>query len=194
MLKGYSDVQLAELYNGGNANAFTVLSDRYFKLIRSITSRYNISGLEPDDLTQEGLLGLLSAVKSYKTDKGASFNTYAAVCINRRIVTLLKRSGNSKKKALNNYVSLDDDEVVRSMTEGGVNPEEMFIDRENLSDLEKSISIWLSEKEKRVLELYIAGESYGGIGAALGLSKKSVDNALQRIKRKLRKNISNISL
>lgn len=194
MLKEYSDVQLAELYNEGNSNAFTVLSNRYFKLIRSITSRYNISGLEPDDLIQEGLLGLLSAVKYHKTDGGASFNTYAAVCINRRIMTLLERSGNSKRKAMNNYISLDDDEVVQSMTEGGVNPEEILIDRENLNDLEKSISGWLSEKEKRVLELYIAGESYEKIGEVIGIPKKSVDNALQRIRRKLRKNISNISL
>lgn len=189
-----SDIQLVEFYNSGNTNAFTVLTDRYFKLIRSITSKYNISGLEPDDLTQEGLLGLLCAVKSYKSDKGASFKTYAAVCINRRIVTLLERSGNSKSKALNNYVSLDDEEAVRLITGDEADPEEMFIDRESLNDLKKSISGWLSEKEKRVLDLYIAGESYGRIAFELRISAKSVDNALQRIRRKLRKNISNIPL
>lgn len=187
-----SDIQLVELYNGGNANAFTVLTDRYFKLIRSITSKYNISGLEPDDLTQEGLLGLLCAVKSYKEDKGASFKTYAAVCINRRIITLLERSGNNKSKALNNYVSLDDEEAVRLIDGDRADPEEMFIDKESLTNLKKSISDWLSEKEKRVLDLYIAGESYGKIAGELRISAKSVDNTLQRIRRKLRKNISNI--
>lgn len=84
----YSDIQLVELYNSGNENAFTVLTDRYLKVIRSITSKYNISGLECDDLIQEGLLGLLCAVKSYRPDGGASFKTYVGVCVKRRILTL----------------------------------------------------------------------------------------------------------
>ncbi len=189
-----SDARLVELYNSGNSGAFTVLTDRYLKLIRSITSKYKISGLEFEDLTQEGLLGLLSAVKTYNAQKGATFKTYAGLCINRRIITLLERSGNNKSKALNDYISLYDKDIDDIMPEEGVNPEENFIGKESLQSLKKTISECLSEKEKQVLELYLAGESYANIADKLKMSQKSVDNALQRIRRKLRKHISNITL
>lgn len=189
-----SDARLVELYNSGNSAAFTVLTDRYVKLIRSITSKYKISGLESEDLTQEGLLGLLSAVKTYNSEKGASFKTYAGICINRRIITLLERSGNNKSKALNDYISLYDADIEENVPEEGVNPEENFIGKESLMSLKKSISECLSGKEKRVLDLYLAGESYANIANELVMSQKSVDNALQRIRRKLKKHISNITL
>lgn len=190
----YSDTRLVELYNSGNSGVFTVLTDRYSKLIRSITSKYKISGLEAEDLTQEGLLGLLGAVKTYNADRGASFKTYAGLCINRRIITLLKRSGNNKSKALNDYISLYDEDIEESVSEEGVNPEENFIGQESLMSLKKSISECLSKRENRVLDLYLAGESYADIAKELGLSPKAVDNALQRIRRKLRKHISNMPL
>ena len=189
-----SDIRLVESYNSGNSGAFTVLTDRYLKLIRSITLKYKISGLESEDLTQEGLLGLLSAVKTYNSEKGASFKTYAGICINRRIITLLERSGNNKSKALNDYVSLYDTEIEESVLEKGVNPEENFIGKESLMSLKKSISECLSDKEKRVLDLYLAGESYDNIASGLEISQKAVDNALQRIRRKLKNHISNIAL
>ena len=189
-----SDAKLVELYNSGNSAAFTVLSNRYFKLIRSITAKYNISGLESDDLTQEGLLGLLSAVKTYSSDKGASFKTYAALCINRRIITLLKRSDTNKSKALNDYISLDDENIEECFRNEMTDPEASFIGKESLDTLKQSISECLSKTENRVLELYLAGESYSKIAQRLELSQKSVDNAIQRIRRKLRKHISNIPL
>lgn len=189
-----SDTRLVELYNSGSPEAFTVLTNRYFKLIRSITSKYKISGLEFEDLTQEGLLGLLSAVKTYNAQKGATFKTYAGLCINRRIITLLERSGNNKSKALNDYISLYDKDIDDIMPEEGVNPEENFIGKESLQSLKKTISECLSEKEKQVLDLYLAGESYANIADKLKMPQKSVDNALQRIRRKLRKHISNITL
>lgn len=139
-------------------------------------------------------MGLLSAVKTYNADKGASFKTYAGLCINRRIITLLERSGNNKSKALNDYVSLYDTDIEECITDDGVNPEENFIGKESLMSLRKSISECLSDKEKKVLELYLAGESYSDIASELKMSQKSVDNALQRIRRKLKKHISNITL
>ena len=139
-------------------------------------------------------MGLLSAVKTYNSEKGASFKTYAGICINRRIITLLERSGNNKSKALNDYVSLYDTEIEESVLEKGVNPEENFIGKESLMSLKKSISECLSDKEKRVLELYLAGESYENIASGLEISQKAVDNALQRIRRKLKNHISNIAL
>jgi len=190
----YPDTKLVELYNNGNSGVFTVLTERYSRLIRSVTSKYKISGLEAEDLTQEGLLGLLSAVKTYRADKGASFQTYAGVCINRRILTLLKRSDNNGSKALNNYVSLYDKEVEESVSLEVSNPEESFISEESFILLKKNISGCLSNRENRVLELYLAGESYSDIAANLLISVKAVDNTLQRIRKKLRKNISNMSL
>lgn len=190
----YSDTRLVELYNSGNSGVFTVLTDRYSKLIRSVTSKYKISGLESEDLTQEGLLGLLSAVKTYKADQGTSFKTYAGICINRRIITLLKRSDNNKSKALNDYVSLYDENIEESVSEEGVNPEENFIGKESLMSLKRSISECLSKRENRVLDLYLAGESYSYIANELSISSKAVDNALQRIRRKLRRHISNMPL
>lgn len=191
-VNGFSDASLVDLFNSGCENAFTILSDRYFKLIRSIVSRYNISGLEPEDLTQEGLLGLLSAVKSYSSERGASFKTYAGLCINRRIITLLKRSGGNKNKALNDYVSLYDESLEQFATDEGVNPEEVFISHEGVNLLKKKISGYLSTKEKRVLSLYLAGESYNNISRALDISPKAVDNALQRVRSKLKRHISDM--
>lgn len=191
-VNGFSDASLVDLFNSGYENAFTILSDRYFKLIRSIASRYNISGLEPEDLTQEGLLGLLSAVKSYSSERGASFKTYAGLCINRRIITLLKRSGGNKNKALNDYVSLYDESLEQSVTDEGVNPEEVFISHEGVNLLKKQISSCLSTKEKRVLSLYLAGESYNNISHVLDISPKAVDNALQRVRSKLKRHISDM--
>ncbi len=190
----YSDNKLVELYNNGNSGVFTVLTERYSKLIRSVTSKYRISGLEAEDLTQEGLLGLLSAVKTYRVDKGASFKTYAGICINRRILTLLKHADNNRRKALNNYVSLYDKDVEESISVEELDPEESFICKESLMLLKKSISGCLSNRENRVLELYLAGESYSAIADSLSISVKAVDSTLQRIRRKLRKNISNMSL
>lgn len=191
-VSNFSDIRLVELFNSGCENAFTALSDRYFRLIRSITSRYSISGLEPEDLTQEALLGLFSAVKSYSSERGASFKTYAGLCINRRIISLLERSGGNKSKALNNYVSLYDESFEQSVIDEGVNPEEVFISREGMSFLKEQISCCLSEKEKRVLALYLAGESYVKISQMLEISPKAVDNALQRVRRKLKRHISDM--
>ena len=190
------DEVLAELFNGGSQSAFEVLADRYLWLIRSITSKYNISGLDAEDLTQEGLLGLLFAVKTYRAEKGAQFQTYASVCVKHRIIALLDHSETNKSKTMNNYVPLDDSskEVCAQLENVDLNPEELYIAEENLTNLRRRIAGCLSKKEKSVFDMYIAGESYNAIGAALGVSAKSVDNALQRIRRKLKKKFSDIPI
>ena len=186
-----SDAELAKLYDKGSDGAFAVLMDRYIGLIRSITSKYRVSGLEPDDLTQEGLMGLMCAAKSYKSEGGASFRTYASLCIDRRIISLLKRSESGKGKALNGYVSIDDEQFEKMS--GGVDPEDMYISNESVAALGQAVAKLLSEKEQRVLRLYLAGETYAEISDALGMNRKSVDNAMQRIRKKLRDHISSIS-
>ena len=187
-----SDAELVKLYSNGSDSAFTVLTDRYIGLIRSITSRYRVAGLEPEDLTQEGLMGLLCAVKSFKEDGGASFRTYASLCINRRLVSLLKRSESGRSKALNDYVSIDD-EGCEAMS-AGESPEDMYIGKESLSSLISAVTKLLSQKERQVFGLYLAGESYAEISRTLGMNAKAVDNAMQRIRRKLRDHILSISL
>lgn len=189
-MSDYSDIKLIEMFNSGSELAFTALTDRYLKLIRSITSKYSISGLEPEDLTQEGLLGLLCAAKSYRADGGASFKSYAGLCINRRIISLLNRSGTNKSKPLNDYISLYDDDVAQSMYDENVNPEQLVISNESLASISSDIKQCLSQTEQKVLSLYLAGKSYGQISGLLGTSTKSVDNALQRARQKLKKHIS----
>ena len=186
------DAELVKLYSGGSDSAFAVLTDRYIGLIRSITSKYRVAGLEPDDLTQEGLMGLLCAAKSYDSSGPASFRTYASLCINRRVISLLKRSESGKSKALNNYVSIDD-EGCEAMS-AGESPEDMYIGKESLSTLRSAVTKLLSQKERQVFGLYLAGESYAEISRTLGMNAKAVDNAMQRIRRKLRDHILSISL
>lgn len=185
----YSDWELIEMFRNGDKSAFSELTDRYLNFIRSITSKYNISGLEPDDLTQEGLVGLLCAVNTYKINGGASFKTYAGLCISRRIVSLLNRSTGNKNKPLNDYISLYDDDVSGSMPYDSADPENLVISKENFLNLSKHISGCLSDTEKRVFKLYLSGESYEQISAELQMPVKSVDNALQRVRKKLRKHI-----
>lgn len=186
------DDALVRLYANGNDSAFTVLTDRYIGLIRSITSKYRVSGLESDDLTQEGLLGFLCAVKTFRPEGGASFRTYASLCINRRIISLLKRSATAKSKALSDYVSIDDEAY--EAVSVGVDPQDEYIGKESLELIRSAITRLLSEKEQKVLGLYLAGESYADISEKLDMNRKSVDNAMQRIRRKLRDHISSISL
>lgn len=189
---GLSDDDLVRLYSSGRESAFTALTDRYIGLIRSITSKYRVAGLEPDDLTQEGLMGLFCAVRSFDPEGGASFRTYLSLCINRRIISLLKRSEGNRSKALNDYIPIDDASLAQAY--GSADPEDMYIGKENMRFLEEATMKLLSEKERKVLRLYLAGESYSEISQTLGVGRKSVDNAMQRIRKKLREHISNISL
>lgn len=192
---GLSDLVLIEMFRSGNELAFTALTERYAALIRSITSKYNISGLESEDLTQEGLLGLLSAANTYRHDGGASFKTYAGLCINRNIISLLRCCGSSKGKPLNDYISLYDDGVEQSMLDNQENPENLVISKEEqreLQDLNERMCEHLSKTEVRVLDLYLAGKSYRQIADSLSVTEKSVDNALQRVRRKLKIHISGI--
>ena len=195
-LRSAEDEVLAEMFRNGNHSAFAELANRYLWLIRSIASKYNISGLDTDDLTQEGLLGLLYAVRTYSRDKGAKLQTYVSLCINRRIILLLEHSVTNKSKSMNNYVSIEHSGGEFPIQSGSdnVNPEDMLISYENLDEIRQKINCSLSEKEKNVFDLYMAGESYQSIGHALSMSVKSVDNALQRIRRKLKKQFSDSSL
>lgn len=192
---GLTDDELVKRFASGDENsdsAFTALANRYIGLIRSITSKYRVSGLEPDDLTQEGLLGFLDAVKTYSAEKSASFRTYAGVCIDNRFKTLLKKSESLKRKALNTSVPLDENAI--GEVAGSVDPENMYIGKESVSALRADMARIFTQLEQKVLNRYLAGESYKDIARELSIEVKSVDNAMRRVRKKLRDHISGISL
>lgn len=186
------DEVLTEMFRNGDQTAFAELANKYLWLIRSIVSKYNISGLDADDLTQEGMLGLLDAAKTYSAEKGAKFQTYASICIKRRLIALLDHSATNKSKSMNNYVSIENSskEIPIQNDNSNINPEDMYISDENVAEIHRKINESLSKNEKSVFDLYIAGESYNSIAQTLSMNIKSVDNALQRIRKKLKKQFS----
>ena len=157
-----------------------------------------ILGAEEQDLIQEGMIGLFNAIKDYDSGRDASFFTFADLCISRRMYNAIKASKREKHTPLNNYVSLygDNDDknldgksgVIELLSAGEIsNPENLLIDRENVERIENLVEQELSNFEKQVFDLYITGMKYGQIAKVLGKDEKSTDNALQRIKNKLKK-------
>lgn len=179
------DSQLTYFVQKGNEDAFNELTSRYISLIKSKAFDCRNLGIDYDDLFQEGLLGLLNAARTFEPLGKASFRTYAGLCIKRRMYTLFKSSARQKRIPSKNLVSLNEnaeDLEVRLLN----NPEEMFIKKEEDELRDVQIKKVLSDLELKVLYMYISGSSYSEISGKIGISFKSVDNALQRIKKKLR--------
>ncbi len=172
-----SDEELAAAASS-NEEAYGELISRYLPSVRRLSGIYTRSSADRDDLVSEGILGLLNAVKTYDPSKGASFSTYAGVCVNNRMMTALKRSARIQRRE----ESLDELSAA-----GGQSPEKIIIDREALSEIFSEIAENISELERSVFERYLSGESYSAIASALGIDRKSVDNALARVRRKLRR-------
>lgn len=198
----YSDEELIVCLRDGEENIIDFIMDKYKNLVKSKAKSMYILGADNDDLIQEGMIGLFKAVRDYDSGRDASFFTFADLCISRQMYTAVQASGRQKHAPLNTYISLyshvttqagqesEEAELLNILaTEGSLNPEEMMIDKENVEGLEKTIERELSSFEKQVLDLYITGMSYGQIAKVLGRDEKSTDNALQRIKGKLRKAI-----
>jgi len=188
-MSGYTDDQLSALVSSGNADAFVELTTRYLSLIRVKAAPFRSAILETDDLCQEGLLGLLSAARSFQSGGKANFKTYAGVCISNRIITAYRSAAGHKNFLLNNSLSLNDntdrDLDVRLPLDMVANPETLLIDRENLEIVKTRIKQTLSKMEQQVLFLYLGGYSYAEIAANLHISFKAADNAIQRVRRKL---------
>ena len=144
-------------------------------------------GGDTDDLIQEGMIGLFKAVQSYRPDREASFQTFASLCIERQLYSAVKNSSRQKHIPLNSYISLSEEEETGAL-EGlwSENPEALIIDRENTGSLEKEFSRNLSRMEREVLEKYLQGYSYVQIADMMDRSPKSIDNALHRIRVKIR--------
>lgn len=186
-------VQLAQEADGA---ALEYLLNKYKNFVRTKARSYFLIGADHEDIVQEGMIGLYKAIRDYRRDKLKSFRAFAELCITRQIITAIKTATRQKHIPLNNYVSLNrpiyDEDSDRTLLDvitedAPSNPEEMFINREDLSVIEGRIGEMLSDLEKEVLVRYIAGKSYVEISEEMGRHVKSIDNALQRIKRKLLK-------
>ena len=197
----YSDEEIIENVREGEASGMDELFERYKNVVRSIASTMYLIGGETEDLIQEGMIGLFKAVQEYDPGRDASFGTFARLCITRQIYSAVKASGRKKHIPLNTYVSLyeetkDDDESGRSVevkdmlrASDSTEPEQVVLSNEKSKEIERAIDEELSSFEKNVLELYVTGMSYSEIADVLGKNEKATDNAIQRIRGKLRRYI-----
>ncbi|MDO4867556.1 MAG: RNA polymerase sporulation sigma factor SigH [Clostridia bacterium] len=192
-----ADEQVVKLaQEDGDGAALEYLLNKYKNFVRTKARSYFLIGADHEDIVQEGMIGLYKAIRDYRAEKLSSFRAFAELCVTRQIITAIKTATRQKHIPLNSYISLNkpiyeedsDRTLLDVITEEGVsNPEEMIIDREDLSLIEGRIGQMLSGLEKDVLVRYMEGKSYVEIADEMGRHVKSIDNALQRIKRKLLK-------
>lgn len=189
-----NDEFLVQLFQDGDGEASEFLMKKYRSFVRAKASRYFLIGGEREDIVQEGMIGLYKAIRDFRVDKLSSFKAFAELCITRQIITAVKSATRQKHGPLNSYISLnkpiyeeESNHTLMDVITGPTNldPIQMLIDQEKASDLERKMSEKLSDLEKRVLELHIAGHSYVEISKNVNTHVKSIDNALQRIKRKM---------
>lgn len=197
----YTDEQLLELLKGGEADITDYLIDKYKNLVRKNAKPLYLLGGDNDDLIQEGMIGLFKAIREYDSTKGASFFTFANLCITRQMLTALQNASRLKHMPLNQYVSLyssgenaeDESDMqlinaIVSVTD--MNPEHLMINNEAIDELNHIIATQLSSLEKTVIELYMVGNTSTDIAKILGRDEKSTDNALQRAKNKVKKSFA----
>ncbi|MDQ0177381.1 RNA polymerase sporulation-specific sigma factor [Bacillus chungangensis] len=188
------DEQLIEMVHQGDSEALDYLIQKFRNFVRAKARSYFLIGADKEDIVQEGMIGLYKAIRDYKGDKLSSFKAFAELCITRQIITAIKTATRQKHIPLNSYVSLDkpiyDEESDRTLMDvisGAkmMDPEELIINREKFNSIEGKMMELLSDLERKVLALYLDGQSYQEISAELNRHVKSIDNALQRVKRKL---------
>ncbi len=197
----YTDEELLIRLRDGESGITDYIMNKYKNLVRSKAKTMYLLGADSDDLIQEGMIGLFKAVRDYDSGRDASFSTFADLCVSRQMYTAVQASRRQKHIPLNTYISLygtadtgrdgEAEELVNVLTAHfEQSPEELIIDKENVDRIEKTIEKELSAFEKQVLDLYMIGMGYQQIARILGRDDKSTDNALQRIKSKLKKAIS----
>ncbi len=197
----YTDEELLIRLRDGESGITDHIMNKYKNLVRNKAKTMYLLGADSDDLIQEGMIGLFKAVRDYDSGRDASFSTFADLCVSRQMYTAVQASRRQKHIPLNTYISLygtadtgrdgEAEELVNVLTAHfEQSPEELIIDKENVDRIEKTIEKELSAFEKQVLDLYMIGMGYQQIARILGRDDKSTDNALQRIKSKLKKAIS----
>ncbi|SFM40741.1 RNA polymerase, sigma 30 subunit, SigH [Gracilibacillus orientalis] len=190
------DSELVLLVQDGDIQALEFLIQRYKSFVRAKAKTYFLVGADHEDIAQEGMIGLYKAVRDFQEDKLSSFKAFAELCITRQIITAIKTATRQKHMPLNSYVSLDkliySDDSERTLLDVleatiAMDPQELLVNRERYGDMESKLSELLSKLEREVLLLYLEGKSYQEISSELNRHAKSIDNALQRVKRKLEK-------
>src|SRR5690625_516312 len=188
------DEEVVAYARDGDDSALEYLIHKYKNFVRAKARSYFLIGADREDIIQEGMIGLYKAIRDFRADKLASFRAFAELCITRQIITAIKTATRQKHIPLNSYVSLnkpiydeESDRTLMDVIHGNKvsDPEELVISREEFLDIEKRMSEFLSELEWKVLMYYLEGKSYQEIADQLGRHVKSIDNALQRVKRKL---------
>ena len=196
--KSAKDEELVLMAQNGDDAAQEYLLDKYKSLVRAKSRAYFLIGADSEDIIQEGMIGLYKAVRDYNEEKNASFRSFAELCVNRQMITAIKAATRQKHQPLNSYVSLNKPvyeeeseqtymDFLQSNSGSLLNPEALLIGQENKSFLEDQMVKNLSSFETRVLVLYLQGRSYFEISRGLDKPEKSIDNALQRVKKKLEK-------
>ena len=192
-----SDEELVELSATGDKSATEFILDKYKNFVKAVVRMYFLVGADRDDVVQEGMIGLFKAIRDFDDTKQTSFKGFAEMCIKRQVLTAIKNATRKKHIPLNRYISLskpayDDENSEETLIDtllfnDNSNPEELFIGKENIEDLGVKIEENLSKLEKKVLQMYLNGISYQEIAKIMGRSPKSIDNALQRVKKKIEK-------
>lgn len=182
-----TDVQLIQKIRSGDQSAFEVILQRYSPLIKSYAYKYNIFSADNDDYIQEGFIALMSAVNSYSSDKSIPFSTYAAQCVKNRFIDVNRHYSSNKGRVLNDYAELDEISEADIFDTDAANPERIFFERERADDLYRSVRNTFSPLEYQVFVERLNGKQYSEIAQKCKVSVKAVDNAVQRIRKKLMK-------
>jgi len=194
------DEDIVELAKDGDIGAQEYLINKYKNFVRAKARSYFLIGADREDIIQEGMIGLYKAIRDFRCDKLSSFRAFAELCITRQIITAIKTATRQKHIPLNSYVSLnkpiydeDSDRTLLDVISGSkiTDPEELIISREEFDDIEEKMGEILSSLEWKVLMYYLEGKSYQEIAVDLKRHVKSIDNALQRVKRKLERYLEN---
>lgn len=189
--EAFSDEELIEKLRQGEDDITDYILEKYKPLVRKKTNAMYLIGGETEDLIQEGMIGLFKAIRDYKPDKDASFYHFAELCINRQLYSALEASNRKKHQPLNSYISLSEQEhldavAAELLVDKESGPEQTVIEQEVWEEYKKRLAQKLSRMENQVLQYYLDGNHYIQIAEMMGKSPKSIDNALQRIRQKIR--------
>ncbi len=197
----YLDEELVLLAKEGNYEVQEYIINKYENFVKSKAKSYFLIGADREDIYQEGMIGLFKAIRDFKVDKLSSFKAFAELCITRQIITAIKTASRQKHKPLNTYISINkplyDEESEKTLEDTLIlnknyDPEEIVVSKEKLKILQDEMNESLSSLELEVLTYYLSGKSYHEIALKLQRQAKSIDNALQRVKRKLEKCLDNL--